>query len=459
MQSKSLKIFFAAAFILSMACNKNLTILPQNNITSDQIKTGDDVEAVLGGAYSLLQGPSAFGERFILFPDLLASNDQVDFVGTFTEYKQFYTKTMISDNTRVEYIWDNSYDLINTANIVIDKSSLVDESDRNAVIGEAEFIRGIVYFEMVNLYALPYSAGTSNMGVPIITTPTYTLDTTLNFYVARSSVGDVYSQILKDLQDASAKLPESNGVRATKYSAQAFLARVYMNMGNYSAAALMADSIISSGEYRLVPQYSGEFNNLSNTSEDIFAIQQTAQSNAGTSNSGLTTMYAPTYPDISEASSGRGDVIIDKGYFSYFEPNDFRASYVYTGVSISGHHGTYPEKWYQFYKAIPVVRLAEMYLTRGEANLHAGTSVGATPLDDINTVRERSDASDLTSVSVSDFVDERFRELGFEGDRLNTLRRLKMNVGNLPYNDPTLVVPIPLRDLQVNKNLVQNPGY
>jgi len=83
----------------------------------------------------------------------------------------------------------------------------------------------------------------------------------------------------------------------------------------------------------------------------------------------------------------------------------------------------------------------------------------ATPLEDINTVRERSNAAPLNTVTGDDFVDERFRELGFEGDRVWTLKRLQLEVDGLPYDSPKLVLPIPQREIDVNSNLEQNEGY
>jgi len=69
--------------MLVAACNKDLTVQPQNNIT--EIKTGADVTALLFGGYKLLQNPSAFGEQYILMSDLLAKQDQVIWTGTFTQ--------------------------------------------------------------------------------------------------------------------------------------------------------------------------------------------------------------------------------------------------------------------------------------------------------------------------------------------------------------------------------------
>lgn len=449
-------ILFIAMFVLSN-CNKKLDVTPQQNITPDQITTSDDVKALLFGEYSLMQNANGFGERLIFIPDLLADEKQVDFVGTFTNYKDIYNKTQDKQNSIPEGIWENMYLILNLSNTVLNKINLVDPSEQDEITGEAEFFRGVALFEMVQLFGLPYSAGntSTNPGVPIVLDPPKYVYDPSNALVSRASVADVYMQVLKDLNDAVAKLPTSQpDNRADQYAAKAFLARVYMQMGDYANAATMANDVISSGKYSLVSTYNQAFNNVSNSQEDIFAIQQTAQSNAGTSNNGLTTFYSPT-------PQGRGDAQVNAGYKSFFENGDFRKTYTQSGSSIGGFSGKYTMKWADFYKAIPVIRLAEMYLTRGEANLRKGGAPigGVDPLDDINIIRLRSGATSLGSVSGDDFVDERMRELGFEGDRLWTLKRLQKDVSGLPYTDNKLVLPIPQREMEVNSNLVQNPGY
>jgi hypothetical protein len=453
-------IFYIAisAFII-ISCDKKLDVLPQNSITPEQIQTPEDVKAVLFGAYKLYQSPAAFGEQFILIPDLLASENMVDWVGTFTEYRQYQNKEQLRDNNIAEVIWDSTYRIILDANTVLDKITLIDDEDeKNVITGEAEFMRGVAYFELVNLYGQPYSAGnvTSNLAVPLVLAPVYVYDSTKD-KPSRASVDDIYKQVLSDLTDAVAKLPEDNGdVRANKYSVEAFLARVYMNMADYENAATMAHNVINSENYDLV-SFDKAFNNDSYSAEDIFAIAQTNQSNAGTSNNGLTTFYSPQAPE----GVGRGDAQVNPDYLSLFDADDIRGSFFTDGISITGHEGTYTNKWLQAYKYIPVVRLAEMYLTRGEANLRkGGAPIGSVdPLADINKVRELSGASPLSGVTGEDFVEERLRELGFEGDRLWTLKRLKLDVDGRPFNDDKLVLPIPQRETDVNSNLTQNPGY
>lgn len=457
------KYFYIITFatLVTTSCNKKLDVLPQNSITPGQIQTADDVRAVLFGDYKLYQNASAYGEQFKLIPDLLASQNQVDWVGTFTEYRQYQDKEQLRDNGIATGIWENTYIIILDANTVLDKIDLIeDEDEKNIVTGEAEFMRGVAYFELVNLFSQPYSAGNvtaQNSGVPLILAPVYVYDSTKD-KPSRATIEEVYQQVLSDLQDAASKLPESNGTRATKYAAEAYLARVFMNMQDYAKAAEMANDIIESGNYDLASPYDKAFNVDGYSPEDIFAIGQTNQSNAGTSNNGLTTFYSPQAPE----GVGRGDAQVDQGYFNIFDdPSDTRSNFFTYGISISGFDGYYTNKWIQAYKYIPVVRLAEMYLTRGEANLRkGGTPIGdASPLDDINIVRERSNAEPLESVTGNDFVDERFRELAFEGDRLYTLKRLQKDVDGLPYNAEKLILPIPQRETDVNANLEQNPGY
>ena len=450
-------LLFCAAIVIMPACNKKLDVQPQNNLTADQIKTSDDVIAILFGAYSGLQSPGAFGEGYILTPDLLASDSQVIYQGTFTDYLNVNNKNMVSTNLVATNLWGFSYSIINLANTVIDKISLVDSADRGTVQGEALFIRATAHFYLTGLFAKPYSDGnaTTNLGVPILLKPTYVYDSTKAGKPARSTVDQVYTQVINDLL-AAIPLLDSNNVnyRATVFSAKAILSRVYLSMGRYTDAANQANDVINSNLYTLSTLYAKEFNNDGNTAEDLFAIQNTSQSNGGTSNNGLTTFYA-------SAPSGRGEVVTDPNYFNFFEASDTRGTFFNIGKTDAGATGVaFTNKWMTFFKTIPVARLAEMYLTRGECNLLTGASIGGvTPLSDINTVRSRAGASTLSSVGQQDFIDERFRELAFEGDRYWTLKRIHQNISGLSYDDNMLIMPIPQSEIDVNKNLVQNQGY
>jgi starch-binding outer membrane protein, SusD/RagB family len=451
-------IGFISLFFLLPACNKDLTVAPQNSITADQIKSSGDVEALLFGAYSGLQKPGDFGESFLFAPDLIAGDSMMDFVGTFQDYSALQNKITVSTNGIASNVWGTAYTTIDLANTVLDKIALVDTTDKATVSGEAFFIRGTCYFYLVGLYGKPYSDGnaTTNLGVPLVLLPTYSYDSSANSpnKPARSTVAQTYTQIISDLQAAIAVLPTSNtDFRADVYSARAILSRVYLTMGRYADAAVQADSVIQSGNFSLTGTFDKAFNNDENSTEDIFGIQQTVQSNAGTTNNGLPTFYS-SYP------VGRGDAQIDPLYPTIFDdPNDFRAVFFTAGNSISGIDGNYTNKWEKIYKTIPVIRLAEMYLTRGEGNLMAGTAVGDQPVNDINVVRARALAGPLSNPAQSDFIEERFRELGFEGDRYWSLKRTQGSITGFDFDNNKLILPIPQSEIDVNKQLVQNGGY
>jgi hypothetical protein len=82
-----------------------------------------------------------------------------------------------------------------------------------------------------------------------------------------------------------------------------------------------------------------------------------------------------------------------------------------------------------------------MYLVRAEANFRNGTAIGATPLEDVNTVRARAGVPPLASLTLNDILAERRRELAFEGQLLHDVKRYRQAVGNLPYNSPRLIFP------------------
>jgi hypothetical protein len=86
---------------------------------------------------------------------------------------------------------------------------------------------------------------------------------------------------------------------------------------------------------------------------------------------------------------------------------------------------------------VPVIRLAEMYLTRSIIHLKKGNPNQA--LDDLNVVRARAGLEPLTTVTEQDIHNERIKEMAFEGDRLYYLQALNMPI---PPGDRTDVAAI-----------------
>ncbi|MBT28040.1 MAG: hypothetical protein CMO01_00155, partial [Thalassobius sp.] len=392
-------------------------------------------------------------------------------------------------------VWLEGYETINITNNVLSGLDVFDDvEDRNTVEGEAKFIRAMVYFELIRFYAQPYEVGTTNSqdGVPLVLEPTRGITDESN--VARSSVEAVYTQIVSDLTDAKSLLPAVNDEFASSSAASALLARVYLTMGNFASARDEASEVIESGNFSLNSSFENAFNNDANSAEDIFAIQVTTQDGTNA----LNTFFA------TQRFGGRtgGDIDILNAHLALYETKDtllssnlvlngsvfeldgdvasfitFGNGYSLGDTIPSGETISWPldDRLMMFYGEttgdvltykftnqfgnVPILRLAEMYLIRAEANLEEGTTIGATPLEDINTIRDRANAPLLASVTLDDVYMERRLELAFEGHKIHDIKRLQGSVGNFAYNAEELVFPIPQRERNVNPNLTQNAGY
>ncbi len=460
---KNKAIAMASVLLLATACDGKLDIEPQQSISTEvALGSSENVINVLIGTYSEIggqfgtaadgrpEGGELYGGDINLFSELMGSNGEVTWNGTFDTYEDVFDADLIANNLLARDNWMRAYNVINIANNVIDNIEIVDQNLRDQAQGEALFMRGVMLFELVRVYALPYVAGGANtqLGVPIVTTATQQIDESAE--VSRASVVEVYNQVIADLTSAESLMNGRNGDFANRYSAAAMLSRVYLQMGNYADAANAANRVITDGGYNLVGNYSDAFNNASNSVEDIFAIQQNSTFNAGTANAGLPTFYANL------VGVGRdGDIDILAAHLDLYEAGDTRLDLFYTGLDNAPKTG----KWAVDGANIPVIRLAEMYLTRAEANLRAGSTVGAAPLEDVNLIRNRAGLADLGAVTVDDVLAERRKELAFEGLRIHDLKRTQVNINGLPFDDDALVFPIPQRETDVNPNLEQNPGY
>jgi tetratricopeptide (TPR) repeat protein len=354
---------------------------------------------------------------------------------------------MIATNSDVTDQWIDSYEVINTVNNVLDAINIVKEADRPRVEGESLFLRGLMYFDLVRFFADQYVIGGTNTqyGVPLVLKPTKGISS--SSFVTRNSVEEVYNQVITDLTSAASKLPAKNGIYATSGAANALLARVYLQKGDYTKARDAANTVITSNTYSLLPNYADVFNQDNNTPEDIFATQITPQDRF----SSMTEFFS-----VPEYGGRTGDIDILAAHLALYPAGDERKDLFFLG---EGAMRT--GKWNNQYGGINLIRLAEMYLIRAECNARLSTAVGATPLADYNKIRERAGLTAATTVTLNNILYERRLELAFEGFRIHDQRRLKENVASYPYNDPKLLFPIPSRELDANPNLKsqQNPGY
>lgn len=446
------RIFSILTIVVSMlfftACDKLLDLEPYQSISEElSLESDANVKSVLKGAYAQFDDPSIYGGCLLRNSELLGAEDECMWVGTYSGPRQIYNKQMNSSNEEATSQWIDSYQVVNIVNNVLSALAVVDEADRDRVEGEALFLRSLMFFDLVRYFAQQYQAGSAatQLGIPIVLTPTRGIDE--NSFVSRNSVEEVYNQVIADLIAAASKLPEENEVFATSGAATALLARVYLQKGDYARARDAASTVIASGLYELQPSYADVFNNDDNTSEDIFATQITSQDRF----SAMTEYFS-----IPEYGGRDGDIEILEGHLNLYSPDDERLDLFFLG-----NGGIRSGKWNNLYGVVNLIRLPEMYLIRAESNVRLGTTIGATPLSDYNTVHERAGLTAATIVTLDDILYERRLEFSYEGFRIHEQRRLQENVGSLPYNDPKLVFPIPFRETEANPALKnqQNPGY
>lgn len=448
-----------------MGCDDRLDVAPTQSIPQSQaLSTEKDVIVTLIGCYDGLQAATTYGGDMMVLSELIGNSEDILFTGTFAGLSDCWKLEMVATNSNALGTWTQAYNVINRTNNVLSALDKVTSSPatRDRIEGEALFIRASMYFDLVRLYAKAWDDGdnTTNLGVPLVLTPTTSV--TEADYKERSSVAQVYNQVITDLVRAESLLPASNGIYATKNAAAAMLSRVKLMQGVNGATATQqaalqeardaADRVIQSNLHTLASDFSSLWytfmNNAGNSpSEYIFSMKVTTQDGTNSLNT-----YFGT--NAGAGTAGRSDCKITQAHIDKYEVGDDRKSFF---VVVGGRN--YTQKHLDRFGNVPVVRLAEMYLTRAETNLILGTSVGDSPLNDVNEIRTRSGLLPLGSVTLNEIRNERYLELAFEGNRIHDLKRTRGSQSGISWDDPRLIFPIPQREIDTNTKLVQNTGY
>ncbi len=411
------------------------------NVEDGVITTEERATLAINGMYDGLQPDEYYGNYIITYGDLAADN--LDHTGTFVNSKQIDNNQVLTENIILNDVWDQLYYVINMANTIIEDVPSIEGIDQglsDRMTGEAYFIRALTYFNLVKSWG----------GVPLQLTPVR--DSKDVEKRGRNSVEEVYDQIESDLDEAIARLGDFmvNG-RANIWAARALKARAHLYQGEYQNAHDMADEIITNGPYTLVEDYTSIFDYTSPYSaESIFEVDFNEQDN----NSLAFWYYEDDF-------GGRYEYGVNPGLVASYEPNDERLGVIYYYAST----GNYMVNKYQDISSgsdnVVVLRLGEMYLIRSEALFNGATGT-STALDDINTLRDRASLAGLPGpLSLDDILNERRKELAFEGHRWYDLTRNNKGVEvlqNVTTTDQYLW-PIPQAERDVNPNMNQNPGY
>lgn len=259
----------------------NLDITMYDGVMEEQFDNKNLLE-LSQGSYRLLKNDGGLIDNGYYFWAFGA--DDVTWNGTSTgsTFKLYdYSRNIASSTT--EYTWELGYRVIGNCNKIIEIiQGLGNESTREQTImmGENYYLRALSYFLLVNEFAQPYSNNpTQNPGLPLKLTSDPN-----DLPQSRSTVAEVYDQVVLDLKDAITYLtlqqgetPKSN-IYATKEAAEALLARVYLYMENWDGAWEMANKVITSGHFEL--ERGNRFATYSqlipeDNKETIFAVRRT----------------------------------------------------------------------------------------------------------------------------------------------------------------------------------------
>ncbi|MEN8125824.1 MAG: RagB/SusD family nutrient uptake outer membrane protein [Bacteroidota bacterium] len=475
--------------IVISSCNDDLKEELEGDLSEATLTSEQDAIALVDGVYN---GLLAGGWDYYGYGDMARATDGVTDIFKLEPEDNLETYRWGNEDIALN-IWSAIYPVINRANWAL---KLIDQMDdeafgkietKNRLLGEAAFLRGLTYFDLVGVFG----------GVPLKLEPTSNDSPGL----PRSSKDDCYIQIEKDLNTAIANLPESNGSpgRATKGAAYGILAKVQLRQGKWEEAGKNIDNLINLGKYDLYTEGSYlelffESNRLDN--EFIFSVLSMGEQYSVASNHHIKAFTPWAYdtgwwtvglPPSLYNSIEEGDERLEV-YFDEFSPywggnNSAIEKWGFAIIRKFGHYNrdlTAPGTGYAAYDnygnsqlGVPILRYADVLLLKAdiENELNGPNSVAYMA---INQVRNRAGLSDLPEgLSKTEFRDailkERAIELAAEGHRKDDLIRHNIFESTMTtyleeQGHPVVVtpdhqlLPIPRTELNLNPNMDPNPS-
>lgn len=455
-------IWGLALVVFATSCEKQLEITPPDNIEEDKAMTNvPDLEKAMIGAYANING--AYDND--IYANALYSDEATlpleNNTGRGVIAYRWQTDPGISEVTDA---WDSYAYGVDRANRIIagaDKltgKTPAEEAQRLRIKGEALGIRAFCEFQVLIGYAENLQPG--SMGVP------YSYQSRIQ-KPARETVGTVLTNVQKDIIDAMALIPSTFGdrTRITLLALYALQARVSLYQKNWDLAISAATTVINAIPLATMAQYPSIWTDQTNA--EVVWKQKRTQ------------------------GQGRiNDVFFDRGLdkimygvanemVNMFSGDDIR--YESTVLDLGGGRYAVGKYWggdpnEPGRADIKVFRTAEMYLIRAEAYAEKDQLISGTA--DLNALRTRR-ISGYTNESfgskqslVSAIIDERYKELAFEAQRMHDLRRKLLPVTRIPEDavnalgavtlnptDRTYYWPIPATEILANENMQQHPAY
>jgi hypothetical protein len=441
---KYILLLIAISMLSSCEKNDDLTIAPETTISDEDIfKSPARIEGVANGIYKALKGASLYGGRYLMYQDVRGEDFLNITANTYTGYEG-WNNSYSSGSNDINNLWSAAYTTINRANTLIAglaaNPGVVTPGKAAEYVAEAKFLRALAYYNLVILFGQPYNkdAGASK-GVPLRLQAEAGPE---NNDLPRSSVAEIYAQILKDLNEAESALPQNytsndlNTTRAHTSAAIALKTRVYLSMNNYAKVIEEAvklapqttapfSTTATAVKHALQPSIATIFSSDYATTESIFSIPMSTL-DSYTGQSSIAYIYNTNLEYYLNPAGILGD--------TQWGAQDARRTALTRTVSGKQYFRKFA-KPSPFLDYIPVIRYAEVLLNYAEAAARNGNLVLATHL--LKAVHARSDAAyafPATSIAteqalIESIWKERRIELLGEGFRGSDLLR---NLQSLP---------------------------
>lgn len=458
MQLYKLSLILLTIALASGSCSKFLDRPPQGQLSKNEVFTNDsNIVALNNGIYTLIGDGNFMGGRVQALSDMLADQlDGSDLKGDFSEiYKR---QNSIFGGTRDD-MYKKAYLVITTANKILENIDAVIADHRGYIKGQSLFFRGMAHFELVRLFAQPYgySSDNSQPGIPL------RVSASLNS-IPRSTVKQVYDQVIADLKSADSLLPADAGdggkfYTATKWIAEAYLAKVYFQQNDFANAFQYADQVIKSGKFQLDTAFSSRFS-LGLTKEAIFRLANQAGG------------FQPGTEYISNwRSDTKPPTLYFTGQFYTYatsDPADRRLKW-YSSTIKPGFNSL--TKFNFNYMEEPITHLTEIYLIRAEAGAELGGASLPAAITDINQILTRAyggtshnlSPSSSAGAVISVVRTQRELEMVGEGNRLQEIKRIGARAGTnidrrgSPWTCNGFILQFPKGEQDANASFQLNP--
>jgi hypothetical protein len=516
-------IGLCVSLLLLASCTSDLDTEPKTELTLDQL-LAQDPDAINGlmskmyGAFAL-SGPDGPGSS-----DISDDSGESPFLRGIINLQEFTADGMKNrwgdngldqlttasnwdeNNKFFRYLYNRVYYTVPQCNNIISVLSRVDVANEEQYIAELRFLRSLAYFYMIDCFGKGVLVTEDDLGSGVPK--------------QQASRIEMFNFVESELLAIENTLPQTNGYgRANKAVARMLLAKMYLNAevytgaARYDAAFSYTKKVIDEGGYSLASNIVSLFsadNNVTDAKNEIIypliADALVSQSYGNTTylvNGSLSdvTMVPTDFGNPGGGTNAWQGHRATKAWYGKFgssaaeldaSPDD-RAHLFWT----AGHsyEMTDYKTWTDGYPSVkfrntnfaspsvatifsgtdfPLYRLADAYLMYAECVLRGGGGTMDDALDYVNQVRTRSHATPIAMNALTlDFIlDERGRELNFEGHRRTDLIRFgKFSGGSYlwPWKGGVAegtaipasynLFPIPLTAIQANPNLTQNPGY